>query len=135
MRCLRILVLTTICPILRYYIGDTGGEVGGEVAGDKDYTGGAVWDARRGVGRGTQGVTQVMGRWGNASRGIQGAAQATGCKVRRKLRGTRRGASRGTQGAVLVVGRKAQAGRGAVDPSRGESIPLMDEPSSGCVRG
>jgi hypothetical protein len=61
MRCLRILVLTIICPILRYYIGDAG-VVGSEVAGDKDYTGGTERDARRGASLGTQGAAQVAGR-------------------------------------------------------------------------
>jgi hypothetical protein len=42
---LYIVVLTTRCPILRNYIGATG-EVGSDVAVDKDYTGGAVQDAR-----------------------------------------------------------------------------------------
>jgi hypothetical protein len=58
MRCLRILLLTTICPILRYYIGDAGGsEVGGKVAEINITLG-----VRRDAGRRAPGETQAAGR-------------------------------------------------------------------------
>jgi hypothetical protein len=67
MRCLRILLLTTICPILRYYIKDGGGGVGGKVAGIKITPG-----VRRDAGRGAPGETQVAGREARAGRGTRG---------------------------------------------------------------
>jgi hypothetical protein len=74
MRYLRILLLTTICPILRYYIGDAGGGVGGKIVGIKITPG-----VRRDAGCRAPGETQAAGH-----------------KARRKSRDARRGASRGT---------------------------------------
>jgi hypothetical protein len=65
-----ILVYTTRCLIPRYYIG-VAGKVGQWVAGDKDYTGGVLRDAR---------PDAIPARV--ARRGTQCAAQVTGCETR-----------------------------------------------------
>jgi hypothetical protein len=101
--------------------------VGSEVGWDKDYSGGAVQDARRDAGRGAQGVTQVFGRGGET--------QVAGPKARCKSRDARH---------WRIVGRKAR--RKSRDARHGRTArrelwdargvdSLSDEPPFGSVKG
>jgi hypothetical protein len=103
----RILLLTTICPILRYYIGYAEGKWAVRSRGIKIIPGMQCV---------TPGGTWAAGRKARCEPRDARHGRVARCKARRKPRDARRGVSRG-QG------------------SRGESIPPTDESSSGCVWG